>query len=63
MVVAVAVYFGTLDHTFHFDDKQNVWNNLNIQISNFSFNEQIKAGFEGNLNQRPMANISFALNY
>ena len=63
VLVAVAVYFGTLDHTFHFDDKQNVWNNSTIQISNFSFNELIKAGFEGNLKQRPVANISFALNY
>ena len=33
VVVTVAVYFGTLDNTFHFDDKQNVWNNSSIQVS------------------------------
>jgi tetratricopeptide (TPR) repeat protein len=63
IIMAGAVYFATLDHTFHFDDKQNIWNNSFIQISSLSFSDLMQAGFEGNLNKRPVANISFALNY
>ena len=36
VVVTLAVYFGTLDHAFHFDDKQDVWNNSSIQVSSLS---------------------------
>ena len=35
-MVTLAVSFGTLDHTFHFDDKQNVWKNSSIQVSSLS---------------------------
>jgi tetratricopeptide (TPR) repeat protein len=63
VLAIVAVYSGTLDHSFHFDDKDNIWNNSFIQISNLSLNELQKAGFEGVNRHRPVANISFALNY
>ena len=63
VLVGIAVYSGTLDHTFHFDDKPNLWNNSSLQISSLSVDELVKAGFESILHNRPVANISFALNY
>jgi len=63
LLVAAAVYSGTLDHSFHADDKENIWNNSFIQISNLSVNELAKAVSESVNDKRPVANISFALNY
>lgn len=63
LFVGGALYWGTLDHTFHFDDKQNIWNNATVQISSLSIDSLIKAGFQGNMETRPVANMSFALNY
>jgi hypothetical protein len=63
VLVAVIVYSGTLDHTFHLDDKHNIWNNSFIQISSLSLDELKKAAFESANHDRPVANISFALNY
>ena len=63
VLVGIAVYSGTLDHTFHFDDKQNIWNNSSLQISSLSVDELVKVGFESRIPSRPAANISFALNY
>ena len=63
VLVIVAVYFGTLDHPFHFDDRENISNKSFIQISSLSLDELKKAGFESTNRHRPVANISFALNY
>jgi tetratricopeptide (TPR) repeat protein len=63
VLVAVAVYWGTLDHSFHGDDN-NITNEPAIQISSLSVQEIIKAGFETTYYyNRPVSNISFALNY
>jgi tetratricopeptide (TPR) repeat protein len=63
LVVTIAVYFGTLDHSFHLDDRVNIWNNHFIQISNISISELKSAVFDSASDNRPVANISFALNY
>ena len=63
LLAGIAVYWGTLDHTFQLDDKNTIWNNPFIQISSLSVDELVKAGFESVLHNRPVANISFALNY
>ena len=63
LLVVIAGYFGTLDHSFHFDDKGNIWNNHFIQISNISISELKSAAFDSLNHDRPVANISFALNY
>ena len=63
LLITFILYSGTLDHSFHFDDAANIWSNPNIQISNLSIDGLRKAGFDSVNNQRPVANISFALNY
>jgi tetratricopeptide (TPR) repeat protein len=63
LFVTIAIYFGTLDHSFQFDDKENIWNNRFIQISNISISELKSAAFDSVNHDRPVANISFALNY
>jgi len=61
--VGIFLYWGSLDNSFQFDDKQNIWNNSNIQISELSFDELKRAGLESYSESRPVSNISFALNY
>jgi hypothetical protein len=63
LLITVIVYAGTLHHSFHFDDYSSILQNPFIQISTISVDELVKAGFESPLNKRPVANISFALNY
>ena len=64
LFVTITIYFGTFDHSFHLDDKENIWNNHFIQISNISIRDLKNAAFANVTNpERPVANISFALNY
>jgi len=63
LLLTVIIYSGTLNHSFHFDDAPNIWSNHFIQISSLSLDELLKAGFESVNHHRPVANISFALNY
>jgi len=63
VLVVVAVYWGTLDYPFHFDDRGNISDRSFIQISSLSFDELKKVWFESRNHDRPVANISFALNY
>ena len=63
VLLTVIIYGGTLNHSFHLDDGSNISSNKLIQISNLSINELVKAGFESVNSKRPVANISFALNY
>jgi len=63
VLLTVIIYGGTLNHSFHLDDGSNISSNKFIQISNLSIDELVKAGFESFNHKRPVANISFALNY
>jgi len=63
LLITVIVYAGTLHHSFHFDDKSNISQNPFIQISTISVDELVKAGIKGKNPNRPVAKISFALNY
>ena len=64
LLLTIIVYSGTLDHSFHLDDHSNISYNPFIQITNLSIDELVKAGFVSSTNgDRPVANISFALNY
>lgn len=62
ILVGVAVYWGTLEHSFHFDDWPNIENNPNIQLSELSY-DNLKTAFNTYLTGRPVAYLSFALNY
>lgn len=63
VLTTIALYAPTLNHAFHLDDQVNIWGNSYIQISSLSVDKLIKAGFESPNYKRPVANISFALNY
>ena len=63
LLLTFIVYSGTLDHSFQFDDEPNIWDNHFIQISSLSFDNLVTAGFKSVNAKRPVANISFALNY
>ena len=63
LLLIVIVYGGTLNHAFHLDDKSNISSNSFIQISNISIDGLVKAATASKCPKRPVANISFALNY
>lgn len=61
-VVTLAIYSKTVHYPFHFDDEIHILNNPNIKFTEFSFN-QLKKVFFGISRQRPVAMLSFGLNY
>jgi hypothetical protein len=63
VLVVLATYFGTLGYPFQLDDQPNISQNQFIQISSLSLGEFKKAAFKSANHYRPVANISFALNY
>lgn len=60
---AVLLYSNTLEAPFYFDDEQNIVQNPYIRLTELTFKKIVQAGFESPASQRPIANISFALNY
>ncbi|MBU1054756.1 MAG: tetratricopeptide repeat protein [Proteobacteria bacterium] len=63
LVINTIVYSNTLHSPFVFDDKDNIVNNSFIRLNELSFQNLSDAAFKSNLPTRPVANISFALNY
>ena len=61
-ILAFSIYSGTLGSPFVFDDKGRIEINPHIRITQFSPLEIVKAGFNSS-KTRPIAFMSFALNY
>jgi tetratricopeptide (TPR) repeat protein len=59
----VLIYSNTLQHPFIFDDLSNIKYNTHIRMTDLTWESLQKAGFESLSSNRPVANISFALNY
>ena len=57
------IYSNILEGPFTFDDDYNIENNPNIRLTELSLGGITRAGFESSVSNRPVANISFALNY
>ena len=57
------IYAHTLNSPFVFDDKPNIVSNLHIRITDLSPQSLADAAFKSPIPERPLANISFALNY
>ncbi|MFM1551372.1 MAG: hypothetical protein ACKJSG_18365, partial [Lentisphaeria bacterium] len=58
-----AVYWHTLDAPFVFDDEGNIRDNPHVRVEHLSW-AKLKATITKSVNsQRPLSNISFALNY
>jgi len=62
-VIILLIYTETLTTPFIFDDISNIRDNPHIRIPFLSFKNLAWAGFQSPLANRPVANISFALNY
>jgi Flp pilus assembly protein TadD len=61
--VTVLLYAGSLSGPFVFDDEHNILLNPRIRIESLAPHALNTAAFESPLPTRPLANVSFALNY
>ena len=62
-VIIILIYSETLTTPFIFDDIHNIRDNPHIRIPFLSFKNLAWAGFQSPIANRPVANMSFALNY
>jgi len=62
-IVVILLYADTLTTPFIFDDLVNIHDNPHIRIPTLSLENLAWAGFNSPIDSRPVANISFALNY
>ncbi len=66
VVLGGAIYYNTLEVPFYFDDHANIVNNPNIRVTELDLSKFYTATFEGRVergNQRPLAYLTFAINY
>ena len=63
VVLVAGIYSNTLHVSFQFDDIMNIRDNPHIRITEISPRSLMEAGFKSLAFHRPVANISFALNY
>ncbi len=59
----VIIYSNTLSSPFILDDFHNIVDNYYLRIDSLDFQQLINAAFKSASKNRPVANISFALNY
>ena len=62
-VLVIFIYADTLTGQFIFDSRPNIKDNPYIRISQITLKNLATAAFDSPSHQRPVANISFALNY
>ncbi|MGD8648908.1 MAG: hypothetical protein PVJ77_20385, partial [Desulfobacterales bacterium] len=62
-IVVILIYADTLTTPFILDDIHNIRDNSHIRITSLSLNNILRAGLQSPTASRPIANISFALNY
>ncbi len=62
-VTVIFIYSETLSGPFIFDDRNNIRENPHIRISQITLSHLASAAFDSPSHKRPVANISFALNY
>jgi len=62
-IIVVLIYTPSLTTPFIFDDISNIRDNPHIRIPALSLENLVWAGFHSPIANRPVANISFALNY
>ena len=65
-MLGIAIYANSIDVPFFFDDRANIVDNTNIHVAEWDVSEFLEAataGRNGGGNRRPLAYLSFALNY
>jgi hypothetical protein len=63
VIVTAAAYSNTLNSSFHLDDKSNIWNNPSVFMREITLETLYDATFNSYTRTRPVANVTFALNY
>jgi tetratricopeptide (TPR) repeat protein len=63
VVLGVLVYWNTLEGPFVFDDLNSIRGNTALQIQSLTLDEIWRAAFKGHSPDRPVAYLSFGLNY
>ena len=63
ILAGILLYSNTLDVPFYLDDYHNISENSAIQLNKLTVKSIIEAGTQSPTSKRPVANISFALNY
>jgi len=61
--IVCGIYSNTIRAPFLFDDLPNITNNVFIRLNDLTFQGLMDVGFNSICSNRPVANISFALNY
>jgi Tfp pilus assembly protein PilF len=62
-LIVILIYANTIGSPFIFDSRNNIESNPHIRISKITLNQLTEAAFKSPSRQRPLSNISFALNY
>jgi Flp pilus assembly protein TadD len=62
-LLCIIIYSNTLDSSFVFDDFHNIKDNPYIRLTDIDFEKLYNAGYKSPNSNRPVANISFAINY
>jgi tetratricopeptide (TPR) repeat protein len=62
-ILVFLIYSNTMGCPFIFDDVPNILDNPHIRLTSLTVEGMTKAGIESPSSNRPVANISFALNY
>jgi tetratricopeptide (TPR) repeat protein len=63
-ILGFGIYSNTLEVPFHFDDTTRIQNNPKVRITEFTFNNLLEAAFNKKSSKnRPVGNVTFALNY
>ena len=62
-LLGIAVYSNTLTASFHFDDRPNILENVLIRMTRLEPSQLRNAALGNRVSSRPVANLSFALNY
>ena len=62
-VLGSLIYSNTLKSPFVFDDVPNITENASLRLTELSFSQAAQAAFRSYDPKRPVANLSFALNY
>lgn len=63
VIVTAGAYSNTLDSGFHFDDKRVIWDNPAVFMREITLDNLYDAAFNSPHRNRPVANVTFALNY
>lgn len=63
LLATIIVYSNTFEAPFVFDDMPNILENRHIRLDKISIEDIVAAGFKSVCSRRPVANISFAVNY